>query len=1170
MEYDFNQIADPARFQRLVNAILIARFGEDARLTPLRGPDGGSDGEARIQEPSLEFMRTASAALPDNPFIAPPRPGRYLFQAKYHRTSQQRLSDLRALVVREFESELRESVLERPDRGDVSYFFVITNLPASAGAKEKVENVGRKLLRSRRLHADIWWAEMVTAFLDRMPEIWLAYKEMFPGGVAPTTAQVMNDGAKQIHRTFKTAIAYQYRRDINVKFRQIELEQNLFDLFVDLDIELHVRMSKLPTQLGRSYELLRRTDMGHAPFDDLQTRNPPSTALNLMVDDVTSVKRILLEGGPGQGKSTITQMAVQIYRERLLGYARGARRHERSYRISKARLPFRIELGEFADWLAKNADGTMEQFMARMISQDSGQALVAVDDLQSVVERNPVILLLDGLDEIGNDSLRDRVVDAIMATVNRFEDALTVDLRVVLTTRPPALSGRRDRLEGFARAVLAPMAPRRIDDYLERWLSVQVRTPQERLRIRKSFESRRHDTHVDALARNPMQLSVLLQFIYLKGEAFPDRRAELYRDYFQIVIDRDVEKSPQLRSNRHLVEGLHSFLGFRFHGATEIDDGKGTLRRGAIIGLARRWLHAEGHPESVAERFFALGEERFGLIVAASGEGEDTTYGFEVQPIQEYFAASYISNHVAEGNAHEIFELLIRRSYWREVALFLAGLRRPNEKADLIARARAADDDESRPWRRNGRSIVLQLLREGVLHQPRHVLNEAVRFVGDLLDVRQLRLYGTGTSLTDAICEVGELYRPETLVEGAKRAAEAESDSSDEYALLMVHRVASRLVSDDDYGRLVLSYSGRDPGIRSLVRMTCAYGSGVLERLSSIACYWEGVPGHIWAQRLWRAAVEHGRVVELRLPEDVHSSLVTMFAMDYPDVDGPRRVVDIRAASPPAIWRLYQNLQAIRWKWGTAERGGSEGAGVTASDSALDSRQDEMEVSYEYLPTELECCVRDLVMTSDALLLSDLHELAEISEYEQYVGTIATHLKDSGVAGLVACRCAMELLQSWPSYSVLRMKRGLAENLMRGLVEFYDRRSGSLRNRSISWRFPSGVPASIRLRRGCVPVPLYEVIGDYLRGTLGGDEQDVLCVVQEMPLPRAVLKPLVETCDELRTVLRFVGDKTMVGFSGQRRLKVQDTRKILKICRDTDEQAVLGPSAKQMLHFVIS
>ena len=294
-----------------------------------------------------------------------------------------------------------------------------------------------------------------------------------------------------------------------------------------------------------------------------------------------------------------------------------------------------------------------------------------------------------------------------------------------------------------------------------------------------------------------MQLSVLLQFISLKGEAFPDRRADLYREYFQIVIDRDVEKSPALREHRDLLEGLHSFLGFRLHGAAEVDQSRRTLNRHEIISLAGHWLEDEGYPTTVAAQYFALGEERFGLIVAASGEGDETTYGFEVQPIQEYFAASYISNRLPDRSAHEIFELLIHRTHWREVALFLAGLRRPNEKADLVARAKAADMDISEGWQQNGRAIVLQLLREGVLSQPRHVLTQAMHFVMELLDMKTLRVQRTPNALMETIYQLGKLYSStQTLPKRIVESAREHFQSEDEHALAVIHRLAARLLPE--------------------------------------------------------------------------------------------------------------------------------------------------------------------------------------------------------------------------------------------------------------------------------------------------------------------------------------------------------------------------------------
>ena len=104
-----------------------------------------------------------------------------------------------------------------------------------------------------------------------------------------------------------------------------------------------------------------------------------------------------------------------------------------------------------------------------------------------------------------------------------------------------------------------------------------------------------------------------------------------------------------------MVEGLHSYLGFLLHAYAEVEKGRRALNRNEIVQLAGQWLEGEGYSKDLAGTYFALGEERFGLIVALSGEGHETTYGFEVQPIQEYFAAAYISNRLTNGRAHDIF-----------------------------------------------------------------------------------------------------------------------------------------------------------------------------------------------------------------------------------------------------------------------------------------------------------------------------------------------------------------------------------------------------------------------------------------------------------------------------------------------------------------------------------
>jgi hypothetical protein len=73
---------EPAVFQRLVNALLVLRYGEGVRLLPLRGKDGGRDAET---PPGSSYFTVSIPPSRDGIDPGPIKPGRYLFQAKHHR-----------------------------------------------------------------------------------------------------------------------------------------------------------------------------------------------------------------------------------------------------------------------------------------------------------------------------------------------------------------------------------------------------------------------------------------------------------------------------------------------------------------------------------------------------------------------------------------------------------------------------------------------------------------------------------------------------------------------------------------------------------------------------------------------------------------------------------------------------------------------------------------------------------------------------------------------------------------------------------------------------------------------------------------------------------------------------------------------------------------------------
>lgn len=617
MEYYFNEL-DSTKFQRLVNSILVAKFGVDARLTPLRGADGGRDGETAPGNPYFEYQIDDTQNNISSSILTPPREGRYLFQVKHHRTGETRISDSRQSVLSDFEKELKKNVIDRTGEERVNYFFLITNVPSSKDALEKLDKKRSTLLKDiKSIHADVWWKEQLVADLDSMPNIWQSFPELFAGQKVPLVSGVINKKDDLLSRPLRMAIRKQYERDSKVKFRQIDLENDLSKIFVDLDVNLEfinpadqddfrsseIKLFKLRNLMKSSINendsvdryvresLHRRLIFGRDCVSGLSVLLHEASKSIEPKEVRSPACKILVEGGPGQGKSTITQMAVQIYRSQILSKS-DLDPDGRWVWPEKVRLPLRVELKRFAEWLSKNPDSSAEQFLAITISQDSGGSQVNSNDVHSIVENSPVLLVFDGLDEVGSDTLRDEVIAKIMDCVDRFERDLNCDMKVIITTRPPAISGRREKLRNFVRLPISSLGKERIKDYLDRWLSAQLgQDIDEKNRIRESFDSRKDEPIVEPLIKNPMQLSVLLHFIRLKGDAFPDHRTELYKDYFQIVIDRDVEKSPALRESRKTIEALHQFLAYKIHSLTEADKAEnqidGTLKRAFLLSLVQ-------------------------------------------------------------------------------------------------------------------------------------------------------------------------------------------------------------------------------------------------------------------------------------------------------------------------------------------------------------------------------------------------------------------------------------------------------------------------------------------------------------------------------------------------------------------------------------------------------
>ena len=100
-----------------------------------------------------------------------------------------------------------------------------------------------------------------------------------------------------------------------------------------------------------SFLTRRRVNLDIGFADDYNTGGAAGFLLHPKIQN--EIERILLEGGPGQGKSTIAQYICQVHRARLLNRTYDLKLLPENLKKSPIRIPFKIDLRHIAAWVEK-------------------------------------------------------------------------------------------------------------------------------------------------------------------------------------------------------------------------------------------------------------------------------------------------------------------------------------------------------------------------------------------------------------------------------------------------------------------------------------------------------------------------------------------------------------------------------------------------------------------------------------------------------------------------------------------------------------------------------------------------------------------------------------------------------------------------------------------------
>jgi hypothetical protein len=553
----------------------------------------------------------------------------------------------------------------------------------------------------------------------------------------------------------KSYLADQYRIDNEVKFKQINLQNKLIDLYTDVPLsvkEFNQKDEHLKRILESVYILNKR--IFEDDFFFRKKEENIGTANFLLNSKVQNgIERILLEGGPGQGKSTISQYICQVHRAKFLDKEDDLKLLPDNFRGCPIRIPFKIDLRHVALWVQnKNpymgslSDETfnkiwqkkLESFITGNIIYHSSINEFNTSDLIAITNNSSVLFVFDGFDEIADMKIRQEVIDFIDNGINRIR-AISKSLQVLITSRPAAFSNTIGfPIDAYPHFELADITPSCTKEYMEKWIKANNLDDREGNEIRRLVEEKLQIPHLRELAKSPMQLAIFISLLRTRGESLPNKRTALYDSYIDLFFNREAEKSQVIRDNRDLIIDIHKYLAWVLHYEAELYNNNGCITIEHLIEKLKKYLEKEEHATGIAELFQVVEERVCALVSRVQG-----TYEFEVQPLREYFCAKYLyetapyspAGNEKKGTKPERFNAIARDFYWNNVVRFYSGCFDKGELPMLLEELKELQKDDLLKYTNYPQLLISQLLSDYVFTQyPKH-LKDVIKIILDDLSI---------------------------------------------------------------------------------------------------------------------------------------------------------------------------------------------------------------------------------------------------------------------------------------------------------------------------------------------------------------------------------------------------------------------------------------------------
>ena len=680
-DYNLSRLSSRS-FEHLVQALSASLLGPGIVVFG-DGPDGGREAtfERRVPYPTpVECWE-----------------GYGVVQAKYRQLPRDTKED-GTWAVSQLKEEIRKytdpgSKLRKPD-----YFIFATNVVLTPfldkGSKDQAINVLEEFKNQSPLKDfAIWDCDQIRTFLDAYEDVRRAYTVFLtPSDVLARVISQLSPSPTDMYETLAIFLEKELLSDECVNLEQaghsIDERIPLATVFVDLPTH-DVGHS---TQSGKGFIM----DILAASSELLDPASLGTPVLSNRLDSGVSREssgRFVLIGGPGQGKTTLTQFICQIFRAAIISmkpaYTQSPATKNALTTIQShceiedinhevvPRFPFKLILNEFAKALSSSSTSQVNSVLGYMSLQirNRTESDCSPSDLRRFLAHYPSVIIFDGLDEVPASSNRDQVLDAIrdfwIDTSNANADILSI-----ATSRPQGYNEDFSPLH-YQHRQLAELSEQLGRHFAQRLAEVRFGTEEDRKqKVLERLERAFRDDSTSRLMRSPLQVTIMTALVDRIGQP-PQVRWDLYNSYYDVIYLREVERnipsSIILNEYRPDIKAIHNQVGL----ILQIDSERtgrtdAKLSRNRFVSLVENRLMVEGH---TGERLDRLAQE---IVEAASQrlvflvEVESEQIGFEIRSLQEFMAAECLmdgADQIIRSRLDEIAPI----PFWRNVFLFAAG-----------------------------------------------------------------------------------------------------------------------------------------------------------------------------------------------------------------------------------------------------------------------------------------------------------------------------------------------------------------------------------------------------------------------------------------------------------------------------------------------------------------